>query len=137
MSTQRRGRRRFLALTLGLGFLALARPRRGASGESGRRHRRAAHSMLVDLLREKESARVIGAEYLKCAANEACPQVLLRLIASGLDDGRDLHAVDLRTLRRLFRERTRRDFEEGRTVRLRGWILSVAEARLCALTTFV
>lgn len=31
----------------------------------------------------------------------------------------------------------RRDFAEERTVELDGWIISITEARLCAMATFV
>ena len=44
-----------------------------------------------------------------------------------------LAASDPGGLRTLLREQHRRDFEEGRTVAIAGWVLSRTEARLCAV----
>jgi hypothetical protein len=46
-------------------------------------------------------------------------------------------ARDPLRLRRALALRTRRDFAEGRTVRVEGWILSRTEARLYAIASLI
>jgi hypothetical protein len=121
------GRRRFLQLGAGVaaavGFwrlLALARP---AQIEGG----------LLRVFNELESARAVGYEYLKVAPQEASQKVLVRLLS------KDMPGVwwfeGSHSLRDHLALQIIRDFERHRTVEVSGWILSLTEARLCALTT--
>jgi hypothetical protein len=71
----------------------------------------------------------IGRAYLRLAPAENDVRLLSDLIfsdiRSDLLDGVDVrHAVT---------GRVQEDFREGRVVRLRGWLVSLTEARLCAL----
>jgi hypothetical protein len=93
---------------------------------------------LAALLTHKESAKVIGLEYVQKYRQEADARVLLDRIASSLNVGdvgllgaasSNLHALLARTLRE--------DFEVDRVVKLQGWVLSVTEARLCALAALM
>ncbi len=91
----------------------------------------AAHNLFF---RHPESAAVIGREYLKDRPGESDARVLGELISisSGGTPDRTCRA-DPDDIRRRLRRRVRLDFEEGRVVKVRGWILSETEARLCAL----
>ena len=81
-----------------------------------------------------ESAEAVGREYLRSRPLErlllaACrwTGVLLGLgppEGDGPPGGRKVEMI---------RRRIRRDFDRGRTVEVGGWILSLTEARLCAL----
>lgn len=88
---------------------------------------------LGNLLRNRESARVVGREYLRRVPKEADASILVALLGAS-------HAVASAkepSLRQEIRDRIRRDFDDGRTVQLRGWVLSVTEARLSALSLFL
>lgn len=87
---------------------------------------------LAGLVRRRAEARILGRAYLGDHPEEANPTTLARLIcAPAGEPARPLDASDLRTA---VSGRVRGDFHEGRTVALHGWILSVTEARLYALT---
>ena len=115
------GRRAFLAgLVASLGLLAAgrvwarARPGVGAG----------AHP-LAGLLRHRSSAAAIGERYLRDhPAERAAALRLSGPPAAGASDRSDW--------RRSLQHEVRRDFAEGRVVRVDGWILSRTEARLCA-----
>lgn len=80
---------------------------------------------LLALLPHPESAAVIGREYLRVTPDEADRDRLCAMLwpADALPG----------SLGEALARRQRADFAEGRTVRLRGWILARTEARLCAL----
>jgi hypothetical protein len=129
-----RGRRDFLTSLVWLGALG-AHPSRSWATPAARRTSDPVASRLVALLRHPESAVVIGTAYLRLAADERRPDRLARAIESRcggrvLDGDRDAR-------RRCLSEGVRRDFAEGRVVRIDGWLLSVTEARLCALAALV
>jgi hypothetical protein len=84
------------------------------------------------------SASVVGREYLRSNPSEAGAPRLVDLICLASSARRaEIGAADDETLRRLVLLQQRRDFEEGRVVEVRGWILSETECRLCALAALV
>lgn len=86
---------------------------------------------LLNVLRNHGLIREIGLLYRDAYPHEADPQILESLLRAGHRSGSGpAHAA------RLDRQ-SRRDFAEKRTVTLKGWILSVTEARQCALYSFV
>jgi hypothetical protein len=94
---------------------------------------------LARLLTQTDSARMIGQEYLRSAPGERDLAVLASLIVARLADDPhvDPRVVSIATdahLRGLLLTSTRRDFAEGLTVTLDGWVLSRTEARLYGLT---
>ena len=128
------GRRRFFTITLGFGILAFIQPHGAWTPLIERTRQVPRSSRLTKLLRQKESARIIGLEYLRIVQHEADPEMLVDLISLGFSDGyKALHNADTAKLRELLRLRMQQDFEEGHIVKLQGWIVSVTEARLCAL----
>jgi hypothetical protein len=87
-----------------------------------------AHPDLLDVL-GAEQVRVIGARYRERVPAERDARALRAAIA-----GRHpLLARVLGTPRVVPAELVRRDFAEGRTVEIEGWLLAVTEARQCAL----
>lgn len=110
--TLRWGRRDFVlgALGLALGAVAARLPGRASAGRA-----------LSRLPRDRRAARALGRAYLAEHPEEAG-----RLRALLARNATPLGAGELRA-------RIRRDFEEVRLVRVRGWLLSRTEARLCAL----
>lgn len=89
---------------------------------------------LVSLLEHRRSALLVGGEYLRQASGEAGARALVDAIVSGREGGHDeARTASGSELRELVARRIQRDFAEDRTVKLRGWIVSCTEARLCAL----
>jgi hypothetical protein len=131
-------RRQFLVTSLWLGLLAFIRPYHVWAVATERRSHDSFSSTLVNILRHKESARIIGLQYLRVAPSEADAQRLVHLICLGVaENQRSFYEADPERLREFLRLRMRRDFEEGQIIKLQGWMVSVTEARLCALTALV
>ena len=91
---------------------------------------------LARLVPHPESARLIGAAYLAAKPQEAEVMTLIKFLCPDLN-GSGLNArrqIPPRArLRRQMAARRRDDYSEGRIVRLKGWIVTDTEARLCAL----
>jgi len=82
---------------------------------------------LAAWLPHEEAVVRLGREYLGSHPGETEPAALLKLLvpaAARLDDA---------AARERMLEQVRADYAEGRTLILSGWVLSVSEARLCAL----
>ena len=93
---------------------------------------------LIALLTHSESANIIGGEYLRMYHQEANVDILLNQIASRLavsDVG--LFGTTDQQLRERLDGMIRADFAVDRVVKLRGWVLSATEARLCALAALL
>jgi hypothetical protein len=93
---------------------------------------------LANLLKEAESASVIGKPYLDAMPEENDPNVIVSrmavchpIIVSKL---RTAGETDAKTL---LAKMVTEDFYNANIVQLNGWILSKTEARLCALTTLL
>jgi hypothetical protein len=132
MSKLRITRGRFLSLLLSLGALALIAPFGRLFDWVGPRHWPA--SWVVGFFRHPNNAKVVGLAYLQQLPEERDPNVLLDRIFEGVTDRRSvLTAAGTGRRRAILLEQTRDDFAMGRTVKIDGWILSLTEARLCAL----
>ena len=121
-------RRRFLELTA-LGAAGVSLPAaRHLAGRSDPWHAYARPTLLA-LLGDRRDVQAIGTAYRQAVPEESTAGALVAAIdaerpaASEAGDG----LTD-----RLDRQ-TRADFDHGRTVVVRGWVLSVTEARQCAL----
>jgi hypothetical protein len=90
---------------------------------------RALHERLVALFHHQTSARAIGRTYLQQYRPEMNVRDLLEGIVAGPANDRELMFA--------LQQRIRQDFVEERVVKLQGWILSLTEVRLCALTALV
>jgi hypothetical protein len=130
-------RRHFLAGILWALLVAL-RSNHAWAALTEQRGRMPFNSRLVTLLKHEESARIIGHEYLRMAPHEANVHVLLGLISLGhTDSSIGTSDQNPESLREQLQLRTCRDFEEGQIVKIRGWMLSLTETRLCALVALV
>ncbi len=91
---------------------------------------------LAGLLRHADSAAPLGRLYLAGAPREADPARLVALI--GAAQGPALTPISAATdedLRAGLEERIRINFTSGARVAVGGWLLSITEARLCALVS--
>jgi len=88
----------------------------------------------VALMADRDTARAVGLEYLQAPKAERSANALATALAHDLQYQRhDVRNATDAELRGLISVRITRDFEEERIVELRGWILSLTEARLCGL----
>jgi hypothetical protein len=131
-------RREFLTLSAAAALSLLVRSQLPAVTALQRGQQDLLAMRLAALFTHKESAKVIGREYLEKYRQEADAGVLLDRIVSSMDAGDaglfgvagpNLHALLARTLRE--------DYASDRVVKLQGWVLSATEARLCALAALV
>lgn len=122
-------RRQFIQVTLagaiGIGLPGLAWEQAAASHISA-----LAHPDLLILLNSSERVSDIGIAYRALPHSEKTADALASAILADTDLSPNLPE---RTLREGLARRIRRDFAERRTVQLDGWILSLTEARQCAL----
>jgi len=138
MTTYNITRRGFLRVLTFLSAFGLARPARALAKLGEARAPNSLVSKLAGFFSHKESAALVGREYLRCAPGEADARLLEDLICSFQDKRRaELADADTAKLRELLLLRQRQDFEEGRIVHVHGWILSETEARLCALADLI
>ena len=117
-------RRKFVLTVLAGGgasaVLVLSRPWRGRA------------DIALDLgkvLGSVPGAEAVGRAYLRTVPSEGDIQLLGELVFSEIT----WSSLILGDPSRLVAEQVRRDFEVDRVVRLRRWVLSRTEARLCAI----
>ena len=125
--SQHHGRRAFL---LGLAAIPFATALGACSDRDSLR------PVLLEFYADRDSARALGAEYLKRFPDEDDDTILLERLTGGAaraSEWQELAASDPQALRESIRERHREDFRAGRTLLLSGWVLSETELRLCAL----
>ncbi|HET9826553.1 MAG TPA: hypothetical protein VFP87_14535 [Chitinophagaceae bacterium] len=82
---------------------------------------------------DAETIREIGNAYQKLVPNENSKATLMRLLAANIDVYPSDRSVDRELVSSVLDKRVRQDFQENRTMVVDGWILSVTEARQCAL----
>jgi hypothetical protein len=128
-------RRQFLLLALGLAGSVAAGSRLSGSAEGWLRQG-SLGAKLTALFVHQESAQAIGRAYLQRFPQEANIRTLEDQIAQGIAGGRTLLvATGKPEISKLLSNRIRQDFATDQVVKVQGWILSITEARLCALTT--
>jgi hypothetical protein len=96
-----------------------------------RHHAGLSAEVLQALLPHRESAALLGRHYLAATPHEADAQRLRALLAGSLE----AVAAKPETLHRRVHEQIRDDFTAARVVAVDGWLLSLTEARLCALVS--
>ncbi len=134
------GARRVFLKTVATGLGALGFWRSGGIGLAGPGAvaRDAVTAKLLESLRHRESAVLVGREYLRIVPSEGDTATLVELVCSStLEAHRWVPDQNLEALGEWLRARQQDDFVRGRTVRVHGWVLSVTEARLCAVAALV
>ncbi len=86
-----------------------------------------AHPHLLEVLRNDAGVRALGLRYRERVPDENSSSVLEQKILT------QTGAMKATALRARVKEEVQLDFARGRTVMLNGWVLSVTEARQCAL----
>lgn len=88
---------------------------------------------LIQAVDHRGSARAVGRAYVATRPPERTLQRVLTALTADRFPPRMVLRADPQTLRVRVREALRDDFARGRTVSVHGWVLSLTEARLCAL----
>lgn len=88
-------------------------------------------SMLMNIFPDPAAPQALGQAYLERYPAEADVRLLMR----SFQDDADL--PEARDLAQRLGERRSRDFRDGDTVVVEGWVLARSEARLCALTVLL
>jgi hypothetical protein len=131
-------RRTFLHILGFLSALGLTRPARALAKLGGSSAPDPLALKLAKFFVHKDSASMVGREYLRSVPEEEDARLLVDLICSGQVGRREtLLGADLKELREWLRGQQRLDFEHGRIVKVQGWILSETEVRLCALAALL
>ncbi|MBW2399546.1 MAG: hypothetical protein JRG80_09750 [Deltaproteobacteria bacterium] len=87
---------------------------------------------LEGLFDDPEAARAIGAAWIAEQPTPPDAEALLTAIADGrIEAARALARSDPAALLAQLRARHHADFDFGRTAEVRGWLLSLTEARVC------
>ncbi len=88
---------------------------------------------IAGLLRHIKAARAVGVAYLAIAPQERSAAMLSQLLFGGMSTNGPNSDVHTQQLRQAIEARRQRDFANGETVILDGWLMARTEARLCAL----
>lgn len=88
---------------------------------------------LARLFSQAHSAAFIGERYLATHRETPDASVLAARVAGDLRHYLRLSGAGSDGLRALLAAQQKEDFAAGRTVNVEGWILSLTEARLCAI----
>jgi len=83
---------------------------------------------------DEQTIKKTGASYLQKRPAEKNHKELVRLLAdnSSIADSSNESAIH-----QYLEEKIKKDFDEGKTVMVNGWVLSVTEARQCALYSLI
>ena len=133
MESRPASRRRFLGILLGLSAWAFVSPAGRWLGFDRAEAEDVKAYGLADFFKHRKSAEVIGREYLMQSPDERNLDTLLDRLLDGGGRGAEFSVAGAGRRREMLRELTREDFARGRVVKVGGWILSLTEARLCAL----
>ena len=96
-----------------------------------------AHPRLLEILHDERRVRDLGRRYRENVPGEDTPDALAHaILREPSARGRgpiSTRSSEMVALRARVDEQVQSDFADGRTVTLDGWILSLTEARQCAL----
>jgi hypothetical protein len=83
---------------------------------------------------DEQTIKKTGASYLQKIPAEKNLNKLVQLLA---DNSSIAASSDEKAIHQYLEEKIKKDFDEGKTVMVNGWVLSVTEARQCALFSLV
>lgn len=92
-----------------------------------------ARPQFLSYLSDIDTAREIGIAYREQVSDESGQDKLVDLLLEGVPEEALSDASDSSSVQKVLAKKIRQDFEAGRTVVIKGWVLAVTEARQCAL----
>ena len=93
-----------------------------------------AHPVFLSRLFDEDTVRAEGKAYLQKTPAENDDDKLVKLLAG---DSSITDSSDEKEIQQFLEEKIKKDFEEGRTLLVQGWVLAVTEARQCALFSLI
>lgn len=129
-------RRNFLWLSVA-GTAALALPSLRCSNRKERLQKVLAQPEVLSRIRDAKTIRAIGDSYRKKVSAENDEELLQNLLLRDIDGNILKTSADTSFIRTAIRKHIDKDFIEGRMTKVNGWILSVTEARQCALFSLI
>lgn len=90
----------------------------------------------LSLFCDEKSIQEIGKEYRRRIPGENHKEKLTTLLLSDLS-GKKLKFTDEQVITEFLDKKIIRDFSEYKTIMIHGWIISVTEARQCALYSLI
>ena len=79
----------------------------------------------------------IGAAYRKKEVSDTNEAQLVRLLLTDTEGKTLPHSSDSLFIRSVLENKIKQDFEKDRIIILKGWVLSLTEARQCALFSLI
>ena len=86
--------------------------------------------VFLSRLFDENTIREAGKEYLQKTPSENDEDKLVKLLA---DNSSIAASTDEKAVHQYLNQKINHDFETGKTVLVKGWVLAVTEARQCAL----
>lgn len=102
------------------------------SGRNDQKHW--ADTEFLSRLFDKETIIKAGKDYLKKNPDENDADQLIGLLGSNASIS---NLTDEKAIHEYLHEQVKKDFADGNTVMVQGWILSITEARQCALFALI
>jgi len=90
--------------------------------------------VFLSRLFDKNTIKDVGKAYLQKTPVENDNDKLVRLLAGNSSTA---NSIDEKTIHEYLDKKIEQDFETGKTVLVKGWVLAVTEARQCALFLLV
>jgi hypothetical protein len=83
--------------------------------------------VFLSRLFDKETIKEVGKSYLQKSPQENNEDKLVQLLAN------NSNTTDEKAIHEYLDKTIRNDFETGKTITVKGWVLAITEARQCAL----
>jgi hypothetical protein len=93
------------------------------------------HPLILSHFNDEEAIRKIGVSYRSSVPSENSEKQLLTLLLPG-SGGKKLEISDNSIDSQQLEEKSQQDFKADKVIIVNGWVLSVTEARQCALLSF-
>ena len=93
-----------------------------------------AKPVFLSRLFDEKAINDAGKAYIKKTPLENDKSTLIQLLAN---DSQILKSSDRKAIHQYLEQRVKQDFETGNTVLVKGWVLSITEARQCALYSLI
>lgn len=85
---------------------------------------------------DAHTIREIGNAYRKQVAAESDKDQLIKLLLTDSSGNSISRSSDTTLLKSVLSDKVKSDFDKGKIVNIKGWVLSETEARQCALFSF-
>ena len=93
-----------------------------------------AHPIFLSRLFDEDTVRTAGKAYLQKNPAENDDDKLIELLEGNSSIA---GSSDEKEIQQFLEEKIKKDFEEGRTLLVQGWVLAITEARQCALYSLI